>query len=246
MFLRDAGKGESNKGRVVRISLLAAATITLAIFLPLALDLSEPMTFFLYPFPGVTLVCACACFAVAFGLARIAATKLRPWVVMLAALVIGAGLAGLGIGTDRPIGHFEWAIISPAPASLANLRVEKYPGHDFWCWTYEFDVSDADFAAIIAKHELQDETDKVKELVAALRQIDDRSPAEREKDVESVYPDSRIPERMRTRYHRPAHARFYRNDEIEAIRDMDTGHVFLLHYAGKRAFDKRCQEESRR
>ena len=58
MFLRDAGKGESNKGRVVRISLLAAATITLAIFLPLALDLSEPMTFFLYPFPGVTLVCA--------------------------------------------------------------------------------------------------------------------------------------------------------------------------------------------
>jgi len=171
------------------------------------------------------------CFIVFYGAFSLAGRLLRrrfPRLVARAIVpvcaLLAAALPALGYRESRPRARFERLVLSPAPQSLRDLRVEKVntfsDGH---AWGFSFRLAPEDFALLQSRHglrELVEQRERREKILA--ESGGDRS--EEEKD--DLFTEDSFLRRAIELYKRPPSPQFFRGGADDRILVVtDEGHT---------------------
>ena len=180
------------------------------------------------------------CFVVFYGACSLAGRLLRrrfpgllARVVVPLCAALAAALLALGYRESRPRARFERLVLSPAPASLRDLRVEKVntfsDGH---AWGFSFRLSPEDFALLQSRQGLRElgEQRERREKILAESGVEYS-----EEEKEDLFTEDSFLRRTIELYKRPPRPRFFRGGEgARMLVVTDESHaevtVFIDHF----------------
>jgi hypothetical protein len=168
-------------------------------------------------------------FLPAYLLLLLLGRAVRPWRITIGMTVLSGALVFCGYVSSRPSAIFKRMVMPPETAGLSNLRMRCSAGVDGCMWVFVFKTDQHGFDVIRRKLDLEAPPDwpqRQQEIMQAMRESQTQSAIA--SLVDSLIDDSLFRCIYRTDYARPSRPEYYRGGKMRAIRDPDTGQVFLL------------------